>query len=120
MSFLPRLLRPSLFPSAHAGPSRIPSLSPSNPLRVPRIPFNSTGLSPFSTSSPSLVKQKLKSHSGCKKRFFANANGLFKRAQTGKAHLNTAFSTARINRLAKQVYVTKTQGRKLKKMLPYA
>ncbi|OCF60152.1 ribosomal protein L35 [Kwoniella mangroviensis CBS 10435] len=104
MSFLPRLfLRPSL--TAIAGPSRIP------------LPASS---SPFSTSSINCVKQKLKSHSGCKKRFFANANGMFKRAQTGKSHLNTAFSTARINRLAKSVYVTTTQGKKLKKMLPYA
>nr|XP_019014034.1 ribosomal protein L35 [Kwoniella pini CBS 10737]OCF52815.1 ribosomal protein L35 [Kwoniella pini CBS 10737] len=95
------------------------------------IPFNSIAnsskitstnllISKFSTSNSLLIKQKLKSHSGCKKRFFPNANGLFKRAQTGKSHLNTAFSTSRINRLAKQVYVTKTQGRKLKKMLPYA
>ncbi|WWC67304.1 ribosomal protein L35 [Kwoniella pini CBS 10737] len=92
------------------------------------IPFNSIAnsskitstnllISKFSTSNSLLIKQKLKSHSGCKKRFFPNANGL---AQTGKSHLNTAFSTSRINRLAKQVYVTKTQGRKLKKMLPYA
>ncbi|WRT63211.1 ribosomal protein L35 [Kwoniella shivajii] len=110
MSFLPRLLRP--FTSSIAGPSRLPLKFSSIP------PLNSiTSSASFSTSSPNLVKQKLKSHSGCKKRFFANANGM---AQTGKAHLNTAFSTARINRLAKSVYVTKTQNRKLKKMLPYA
>nr|XP_019048197.1 ribosomal protein L35 [Kwoniella bestiolae CBS 10118]OCF27127.1 ribosomal protein L35 [Kwoniella bestiolae CBS 10118] len=105
MSFLPRLfLRPSL--TSLAGPSRIP------------IPINLS--SSFSTSSICSVKQKLKSHSGSKKRFFANANGMFKRAQTGKSHLNTAFSTGRINRLAKSVYVSKTQGRRIKKMLPYA
>ncbi|WVW81272.1 ribosomal protein L35 [Kwoniella bestiolae CBS 10118] len=102
MSFLPRLfLRPSL--TSLAGPSRIP------------IPINLS--SSFSTSSICSVKQKLKSHSGSKKRFFANANGM---AQTGKSHLNTAFSTGRINRLAKSVYVSKTQGRRIKKMLPYA
>ncbi|WWC90193.1 ribosomal protein L35 [Kwoniella dendrophila CBS 6074] len=118
MSFLPRLFtRPTTFSSISsiAGPSRIPSLN------IPGFSvIQSSSSSSFSTSSPCLVKQKLKSHSGCKKRFFANANGLFKRAQTGKSHLNTAFSTSRINRLAKSVYVTKTQGRKLKKMLPYA
>ncbi|ODO00355.1 ribosomal protein L35 [Cryptococcus amylolentus CBS 6273] len=63
---------------------------------------------------------KLKSHSSSKKRFFANAKGMFKRAQAGKAHLNTPLSSSSINRLAKGVRVTTTQARKLRKLLPFA
>ncbi|WVN87581.1 ribosomal protein L35 [Cryptococcus depauperatus CBS 7841] len=74
----------------------------------------------FSTTSVDLAKYKLKSHSASKKRFFPNASGNFKRAQAGKSHLNTLFSSSKINRLAKGVYVTKTQAKKLRKLLPYA
>ncbi|WVR09715.1 ribosomal protein L35 [Kwoniella sp. DSM 27419] len=108
MSFLSRAFSRAIAPPL-AGPSRQPINR--NPLSTqPRVAL-------FSSSAPSLVKQKLKSHSGCKKRFFANAGGM---AQTGKSHLNTAFSSARINRLAKSVYVTKTQAKTLRKLLPYA
>ncbi|WVF66545.1 ribosomal protein L35 [Kwoniella sp. CBS 6097] len=115
MSFLTRIsLRSTTFAGvgAMAGPSRLPLVS-----SVGRTASASASASAFSTSSTMMVKQKLKSHSGCKKRFFPNASGM---AQTGKAHLNTAFSTARINRLAKQVYTTKTQSKLLRKLLPYA
>ncbi|WVQ94159.1 ribosomal protein L35 [Kwoniella sp. CBS 9459] len=127
MSFLTRLsLRPtraafsanSMLPIA--GPSRLPATATATAFTGMTASSSSVLTSSFSTSSALMVKQKLKSHSGCKKRFFPNASGMFKRAQTGKAHLNTAFSTARINRLAKQVYTTKTQSKLLRKLLPYA
>ncbi|KAK8844757.1 ribosomal protein L35 [Kwoniella newhampshirensis] len=102
MSFIPRLF---LRPSALAGPSRLP-LSPLSPFAAS-----------ISTSVPSLAGHKVKSHSGSKKRFFANASGM---AKAGKAHLNTPLSSNHINRLAKSTYVTKTQAKKLRKLLPYA
>ncbi|OCF34881.1 ribosomal protein L35 [Kwoniella heveanensis BCC8398] len=125
MSFLTRIsLRPastSFFAVSSAGPSRLPAaITMSSRGIQPPVNVAQSHVSMFSTSSTMMVKQKLKSHSGCKKRFFPNASGMFKRAQTGKAHLNTAFSTARINRLAKQVYTTKTQSKLLRKLLPYA
>ncbi|KIR69256.1 ribosomal protein L35 [Cryptococcus bacillisporus CA1873] len=96
MSFFRTFLRPS----SSIIPNSQPLLNLS--LRQPQI-------NAFSTTSSTLVKQKLKSHSSSKKRFFPNASGMFKRAQAGKSHLNTAFSASRVNRLAKGVYVTNTQ-----------
>ncbi|AAW41106.2 hypothetical protein CNBA4660 [Cryptococcus deneoformans B-3501A] len=107
MSFFRSFLRPS----SSILPNSQPLLNLS--LRQPQI-------NAFSTTSSTLVKQKLKSHSASKKRFFPNASGMFKRAQAGKSHLNTPFSPSKVNRLAKGVYVTNTQAKKLKKLLPFA
>ncbi|RSH83978.1 hypothetical protein EHS25_005223 [Saitozyma podzolica] len=85
------LLSFTTMPNALAGPSR-----------VTRLP----AASPFSSSAP---VEKLKSHSGTKKRFSPTASGLWKRGQAGKQHLNTGFSASRINRLGKIAYATKTQ-----------
>ncbi|KAI9633226.1 uncharacterized protein MKK02DRAFT_39205 [Dioszegia hungarica] len=109
--------------NALAGPSRLPL-----PLRLP-LPAPLAHLAPtsvslsipsrtFSASAP--AADKLKSHSGTKKRFFRTASGLFKRAQAGKRHLNTLFSASRINRLGKTRYASPTQAKMLQKLLPYA
>ncbi|WVQ82891.1 ribosomal protein L35 [Cryptococcus sp. DSM 104549] len=109
MSFLPRLLRPS----SVAGPSRLALPSAPLPLSfTSSIPRSA----PFSTT-PVVEKYKLKSHSGSKKRFFANGSGA---AQAGKSHLNTPISASKINRLARATYTTRTQTKLIKKMLPFA
>ncbi|CAG8722647.1 12199_t:CDS:1, partial [Dentiscutata erythropus] len=46
--------------------------------------------------------------------------GKFKRARSGKAHLNTGVPRARLLRLRKAAYSHKTQRDRLKKLLPYA
>nr|XP_031862052.1 uncharacterized protein CI109_002465 [Kwoniella shandongensis]KAA5529124.1 hypothetical protein CI109_002465 [Kwoniella shandongensis] len=71
MSFLPRLF---FRPSALAGPSRLP-LTLARPTSLPLT------TAPFSSSAISMAGHKVKSHSGSKKRFFANASGMFKRAK---------------------------------------
>ncbi|GFZ44551.1 hypothetical protein JCM24511_02274 [Saitozyma sp. JCM 24511] len=101
MSLL-RSLRPLAGPSrpTHALPCFTASPNAlAGPSRVTRLP----AASPFSSSAP---VEKLKSHSGTKKRFFPTASGL---GQAGKQHLNTGFSASRINRLGKTAYATKTQ-----------
>ncbi|KAI9263669.1 50S ribosomal protein L35 [Sporodiniella umbellata] len=66
------------------------------------------------------MAQKLKSHSGAKKRFMPTSNGNYKRWQTGLRHLNSGFSAERVNRLSGSVLVNNTQKKMLKKALPYS
>ncbi|CAG8826638.1 19607_t:CDS:2, partial [Racocetra persica] len=47
----------------------------------------------------SVYKYKMKSHSGTKKRWRVTGRGKFKRARSGKAHLNTGVPRARLVRL---------------------
>ncbi|KAG2186367.1 hypothetical protein INT43_002805 [Umbelopsis isabellina] len=76
-------------------------------------------LSPMTMQSR-FMSNKLKSHSGAKKRFFPVANGKFKRWQVGKRHINVGFSPERTNRLMGSVMVTKkSDKRMLRKALPY-
>ncbi|KIM56095.1 hypothetical protein SCLCIDRAFT_17236 [Scleroderma citrinum Foug A] len=62
---------------------------------------------------------KLKSHSGTKKRWRAIANGKFKRAHAGHAHLNVVKRPGRKNHLGETAYSSNTQTSILKKLLPY-
>ncbi|KAI8996958.1 hypothetical protein BDB01DRAFT_769282 [Pilobolus umbonatus] len=78
-----------------------------------------TSISPLGQSSRGMA-QKLKSHSGAKKRFFPTSNGNFKRWQVGLRHLNSGFSAERTNRLSRKVFVDNTQKRMLRRALPYA
>ncbi|RXK42669.1 ribosomal protein L35 [Tremella mesenterica] len=70
--------------------------------------------------SSSIPCQKLKSHSGSKKRFSVTATGLFKRHRAGKQHLNTGKSAGKINRLGLTTYATPSQAKRLRRLLPYA
>ncbi|KAI9486498.1 MAG: hypothetical protein EXX96DRAFT_549288 [Benjaminiella poitrasii] len=76
-------------------------------------------LSPLGQSSRGMAN-KLKSHSGAKKRFYPTGTGNYKRWQVGIRHLNSGFSAERVNRLSKTVFVNTTQKRMLKKALPYS
>ncbi|ORY98535.1 ribosomal protein L35 [Syncephalastrum racemosum] len=62
---------------------------------------------------------KLKSHSGAKKRFFPTGNGNFKRWRVGIRHLNSGFSSERVNRLSRSAHVNNTQKKMLHRVLPY-
>ncbi|KAI6114333.1 hypothetical protein F5141DRAFT_1001844 [Pisolithus sp. B1] len=62
---------------------------------------------------------KLKSHNGAKKRWRAIANGRFKRAHAGHAHLNVTKRPGRKNHLGETAYSSSTQTSVLKKLLPY-
>ncbi|GHJ86677.1 hypothetical protein NliqN6_3079 [Naganishia liquefaciens] len=72
------------------------------------------------TFSTTPVVEKMKTHQGAAKRWKAIASGNFKRAQAGKQHLNSSFSSHRISTLRQTVYSTKTQRKTLRKLLPNA
>ena len=62
---------------------------------------------------------KLKSHSGAKKRFNLTKNGKVKRAHAFKSHILTKKTTKRTRNLRKAAYLTTTEGRTMKKLIPY-
>ena len=62
---------------------------------------------------------KLKSHSGAKKRFKLTKSGKVKRAQAFKRHILTKKPTKRTRNLRKAAYLTTTEGRTMKKLIPY-
>jgi large subunit ribosomal protein L35 len=63
---------------------------------------------------------KQKTHSGAKKRFRANATGMFKRGKTGKSHILTKKTTKRKRGLRQGTYVDKTREKEIKRLLPYS
>ncbi|OZJ06748.1 hypothetical protein BZG36_00397 [Bifiguratus adelaidae] len=66
------------------------------------------------------MSQKLKTHSGAKKRFMPTSKGNFKRWHVGRRHLNLSLSPERSNRLAKSALADSTQKQKLRRLMPYA
>ncbi|PRQ70793.1 50S ribosomal protein L35, partial [Rhodotorula toruloides] len=96
----------------------------------PSLPSNAAsplGVRTFAASTvASLMRKptriKLKTHSGAAKRFKAIANGMYKRAHSGKAHLNSnaSMSSTRLNRLGKTAYANTAERRKLRKLMPYS
>ncbi|BGP27694.1 50S ribosomal protein L35 [Rhodotorula toruloides] len=85
------------------------------------------GVRTFTASAVALLMRKptrikLKTHQGAKKRFKALANGMYKRAKAGKAHLNSngSMSSTRLNTLGKTAYANKAERRKLRKLMPYS
>ena len=62
---------------------------------------------------------KLKTHSGAKKRFNLTKTGKVKRAQAFKRHILTKKPTKRTRNLRKAAYLTVTEGRTMKKLIPY-
>ncbi len=61
---------------------------------------------------------KLKTHSGAKKRFKINKNGLVKRAHAYKSHILTKKNTKRKRGLRKAAYADKTNVMAVKALLP--
>lgn len=62
---------------------------------------------------------KLKTHSGAKKRFNLTKTGKVKVAKAFKSHILTKKPTKRTRNLRKAAYLTNTEGRTMKKLIPY-
>ncbi|KDE04220.1 hypothetical protein MVLG_05321 [Microbotryum lychnidis-dioicae p1A1 Lamole] len=102
-------------PSTSSISSSTPSAASSSLLSRP---FSSTPLSRGLVRKP--TKIKLKTHKGAAKRWFAIANGNFKRSQAGKVHLNGVLSPTRLNRLGKPAFARPIEKKKLRRLMPYA
>ncbi|SGY17539.1 BQ5605_C015g07815 [Microbotryum silenes-dioicae] len=98
-------------PSTSSISSSTPSAASSSLLSRP---FSSTPLSRGLVRKP--TKIKLKTHKGAAKRWFAIANGNFKRSQAGKGVL----SPTRLNRLGKPAFARPIEKKKLRRLMPYA
>ena len=62
---------------------------------------------------------KMKSHSGAKKRFRMTGTGKVKRGHQGKSHILTKKDTKRKRRLRTGTYVSSTQEKTVKNLIPY-
>ena len=62
---------------------------------------------------------KMKSHSGAKKRFKMTGTGKVKRGHQGKSHILSKKSTKRKRRLRTGTYVSVTQEKTVKTLIPY-
>ena len=62
---------------------------------------------------------KMKSHSGSKKRFRLTASGKVKRYSQGKSHILSKKSTKRKRRLRTGTYVSETQEKTIRNLIPY-
>lgn len=62
---------------------------------------------------------KMKSHSGAKKRFKLTATGKVKRYSQNKSHILSKKSTKRKRRLRTGTYVSFTQEKTIKGLIPY-
>ena len=62
---------------------------------------------------------KMKSHSGAKKRFRLTATGKVKRYSQNKSHILSKKSTKRKRRLRTGTYVSITQEKTVKGLIPY-
>ena len=61
----------------------------------------------------------MKSHSGAKKRFRLTATGKVKRYSQNKSHILSKKSTKRKRRLRTGTYVSSTQEKTVKNLIPY-
>ena len=61
----------------------------------------------------------MKSHSGAKKRFSLTATGKIKRGHQGKSHILSKKTTKRKRRLRTTSYVSATQEKTIKSMIPF-
>mgnify|MGYP001046036842 FL=1 len=66
-----------------------------------------------------MAKQKIKSHSGAKKRFKFTASGKIRYKKAGRRHLLIGTSTSRKYRLRKEGTVDKTNIKEVRLNLPY-
>ncbi|GAA0085758.1 MAG: 50S ribosomal protein L35 [Clostridium sp.] len=62
---------------------------------------------------------KMKTHRGAAKRFKKTGTGKLKRAKAFKSHILTKKSSKRKRNLRKASYVSTTQEKAMKKLLPY-
>lgn len=66
-----------------------------------------------------MAKQKLKSHTGAKKRFKFTASGKIKYKKAGARHLLTGMSSSRGRKLRKLDILSKSDAKNIKLLLPY-
>ena len=62
---------------------------------------------------------KMKTHSGSKKRFQLTATGKVKRKHEGHSHILSKKDTKRKRRLRSATYVSTTQEKMVKNLIPY-
>ena len=62
---------------------------------------------------------KQKTHRGAAKRFNLTKTGKIKRSQAYKNHILTKKPTKRTRNLRKAAYLTTTEGKTMKKLIPY-
>ena len=62
---------------------------------------------------------KIKTHRGAAKRFSFTKSGKIKRGRAYKSHILTKKTTKRTRNLRKAAYLTATEGRTMKKLIPY-
>ena len=62
---------------------------------------------------------KMKTHRGAAKRFKLTGTGKIKRSKAFKSHILTKKSSKRKRKLRKTAYVSITQEKTIKKLLPY-
>ena len=62
---------------------------------------------------------KMKTHRGAAKRFKKTGTGKLKRSKAFKSHILTKKSSKRKRNLRKATYVSTTQEKAMKKLLPY-
>ena len=62
---------------------------------------------------------KIKTHRGAAKRFSFTKSGKIKRGKAYKSHILTKKTTKRTRNLRKAAYLTATEGRTMKKLIPY-
>ena len=62
---------------------------------------------------------KMKTHSGSKKRFNITGTGKVTRSQAGKKHILTKKSRKRKNELSKSIVASKANEATIKSMIPY-
>ena len=62
---------------------------------------------------------KIKTHRGAAKRFSFTKSGKIKRGKAYKSHILTKKTTKRTRNLRKAAYLTSTEGKTMKKLIPY-
>lgn len=62
---------------------------------------------------------KIKTHRGAAKRYRVTGNGKIKRGQAYKSHILTKKSTKRKRNLRKPAYVSETEAKIVRKLIPY-
>lgn len=67
-----------------------------------------------------MAGQKLKSHSGAKKRIFKTGSGKLKRRKAGRRHLLTGKNRERKRRLKGQIGVDAVNTLAISRLLPYS
>lgn len=63
---------------------------------------------------------KLKTHSGCKKRFKITAKGKVRHKRAGARHLLQGMSASRSRTLRRPDTLNRTQARVIKRLMPYS